>query len=111
MKFKFNPSIAVEVDDLGKAKKFYTEVLGMDFLAENNGEAKLSAHGVSFYVAESKDNRVYFAFDVDSLPEAKKLLLANNCTITSETAEGFMVDDPHGLSYYVSEISKRGSPD
>jgi catechol 2,3-dioxygenase-like lactoylglutathione lyase family enzyme len=107
MKFKFHPDIAVEVDDLAKAKKFYTGVLGMDFLAENEAEAKLSAHGVNFYVSENKDHRVYFAFDVDSLPEAKKLLLANNCTITSETAQGFMVDDPYGLSYYVSQFSKR----
>jgi catechol 2,3-dioxygenase-like lactoylglutathione lyase family enzyme len=106
IKFRFNPHIAIEVDNLNKAKKFYMDVLGMDFLAENNGEAKLSAHGANFFIGESKEHRVYFAFDVDSLTEAKKILLANNCTITSESPKGFMADDPHGLSYFVSEITK-----
>ncbi len=106
MKFRFTPHIAVQVDNLGKAKKFYTTVLGMDFLSENNAEAKLSATGATFYVEENKTHKVFFAFEVDSLQEAKKLLLDNNCVITSETSGGFMVDDPHGLSYYVSEMPK-----
>jgi len=102
MKFRFSPHIAIQVDNLGKAKKFYMDVLGMDFLAENKGEARLSASGATFYVEENKEHKVFFAFEVDSLPEAKKLLLNNKCLITSESEEGFMIDDPHGLSYFVS---------
>jgi hypothetical protein len=106
MKFRFSPHIAVQVNNLASAKKFYMDVLGMDFIAENNSEAKLNASGGTFYIEESKAHRVFFAFEVDSLPDAKKLLLENNCVITSENSEGFMVDDPHGLSYFVSETTK-----
>ena len=107
MKFRFLPHIAVQVDNLRLAKEFYMKVLGMDLLAENSGEAKLSACDATFYVEENNDRRVFFAFEVDSLAGARKILTDNNCVITSESKEGFMVNDPHGLSYFVSEAPKK----
>ena len=106
MKFRFLPHIAVQVAKLDEAKRFYTDVLGMDYLTETSGEAKLSSSGATFYVEESNGREVCFAFEVDSLAEARKLLIDNNCIITSESEEGFMVTDPHGLSYFVSEPPK-----
>jgi catechol 2,3-dioxygenase-like lactoylglutathione lyase family enzyme len=106
MKFTFLPHIAVQAADLNEAKKFYTDVLGMELLDENTGELKLGSSDTTFYVEQNTGNEVCFAFEVDSLSDAKKLLEENKCVITSESKEGFMVTDPHGLSYYVSEISK-----
>jgi hypothetical protein len=103
MKFRFLPHIAVQAPNIGEAKKFYIEVLGMNLLSENSAEVKLSTADAIFYVEESKDREVCFAFEVDSLEGARQLLIDNNCVITSENKEGFMVSDPHGLSYFVSQ--------
>lgn len=80
--------------------------MGMDFLPEDTNETRLLASGVTFYLEEHPANKVFFAFEVDSLEEARKMLLGHHCRITSEMQEGFMVSDPYGLSYFVSEKAK-----
>ncbi|WP_142786393.1 VOC family protein [Changchengzhania lutea] len=103
MKFKFSPHIAVQVKDLNRARDFYTDVLGMEFLSENEQEIKLRASGITFYLEENNNRQVFFAFEVDSMPVAKKILIENNCLVTMESSEGIMISDPNGLSYFVSE--------
>lgn len=103
MKFRFSPHIAVQIRNLKRAKIFYTEVLGMETLSINKKEIKLHSTGITFYLEQSSNRQVFFSFEVDSINDAREILVENNCQITMETAEGIMVKDPFGLSYFVSE--------
>lgn len=103
MKFRFLPHIAVQIRAREEAVAFYRDVIGMDLLDNKGGEARMKLEDVHFYFEESDQGKVFLAFEVDDLAEARTMLAAHGARISDEGPEGFMVLDPYGLLYYLSK--------
>ncbi|WP_100013131.1 DUF899 family protein [Lentibacillus sediminis] len=102
--FQLTNNIAVGVTDYDNAVQFYENVLGMQMEQELQNEKKFSASGTNFYFENASENDVYFEFAVDDFEAAKRLLLANGCTITKVYSENScMFADPYGLRFHVFE--------
>lgn len=106
MKFRFLPHIAVQIADREKAVSFYSELMGMNLLDNSGSEARMTLDEAHFYLEESANGNVFFAFEVDDLEEAKALLIAHGARIWGESDEGFMVRDPYGLQYHLSKAGR-----
>lgn len=102
MKFEFSPFVAVEVKDYEKACEYYEKVLGMELVKKHPVESHLKSGVMNFFVSETEKKEMFFEFKVEDAAEAKKLLEANGCKITTVYSEkNFLVSDPFGLNYHV----------
>jgi catechol 2,3-dioxygenase-like lactoylglutathione lyase family enzyme len=103
MKFRFLPHIAVQLSSRAEAVAFYRDIIGMDIVDSQASETKMRLGEVYFYIEESEEGKVFLAFEVDDLTEARSILVAHGATIYNEGEEGFMVKDPYGMHYYLSK--------
>lgn len=103
MKFRFLPHIAVQVSNRAEAVAFYRDIIGMEVVDSQTSETKMRLGEVYFYIEESEEGKVFLAFEVDDLAEARTVLMAHGATIYNEGEEGFMVRDRYGMRYYLSK--------
>lgn len=106
MRCRFLPHIAFQVNDRARAVEFYEKTLGMSVLDHGRQESRLACGDTTFYVEESQHGETFLAFEVEDLEAARAELLAANCHLSPFTGEGYMVTDPYGLKFFLSEIPK-----
>ena len=108
MLFKFVHHIAFQVKDYEKAIEFYKEVMGMEVKEKTDKETQLQCGSVTFYVENSPNGNTFYAFEVDDLNTAREKLVQAGCKVTEDVNpsanEGFMVRDPFGMKFYLSQV-------
>lgn len=102
MRIRFLPHIAFQVRDYERAVAFYQEVLGMRVLQRDRGETHLVCGDVHFYVEDRETALTFLAFETDDLDAAREELTAAGCQVGELDGEGYMVQDPFGLRFYLS---------
>jgi catechol 2,3-dioxygenase-like lactoylglutathione lyase family enzyme len=105
--FTGNTSIAIRVNDLDIAKKFYAETLGLKVMYQTS-EMLVFDTG-SFQLFIEKDDEVHPpvpSFTVESVSAAKEHLTGAGCSIVREFKGGFWFKDPFGIVYDVIENNK-----
>lgn len=107
-KYQFNPNIAVEIENIEKAEKFYTEIFGFSILKRaENGEITISDNkNLSILFSEGNVGETWFAIDTDNLEEAIKKLKSKGCEIIKieNSPNGVLVKDPFGFKFYLSKF-------
>lgn len=103
MRVRFTPHIAFQVHNYGSALAFYRDVLGMEVLELAEGESRLRAGDATFYLEDAPNEHVFLAFEVDDLDAARNELAQAGCSVSAFDGEGYMVSDPFGLKFYLSE--------
>lgn len=107
MNFKFSPYIAIPVKDNDKAVDFYKRVMGMEFKSANGNDTYLTKDRINFVFENSPDaafNAVFFEFKVESVAEARSLLVSEGCTVIQVFSEkSVMVQDPYGMRFHIWE--------
>src|SRR5690349_906405 len=76
MKFEMSNHIAIQVKDLKKATEFYKDVMGMEVLKQDDGEAEIRCGSMVFHAESSEQGKTFFDFKVSDLEEAKDCLEA-----------------------------------
>lgn len=104
MKFEYSPHIAINIKDRYKAGDFYERVLGMEFVEEKQGDLHFKAGAMNFYFAEGKPGETFLEFKVESVKEARELLVSEGCTVTKMYSEkSVIISDPHGMNFHIWE--------
>lgn len=104
MKFKSNNCVAVQLKDLKKAKKFYSNVMGFKLLTESATQLEYDTGHFLFYVNKGEKIQLPIpSFDVKSVPEAKALLKQNGCKITDDRGNSLYFKDPFGVVFDLVE--------
>ena len=103
-KYELNPTIAVEIRHLDRARSFYSEVLGLTHRGESGGEICYSSGPLNLLFSESGRSDVWFALDTDDLDGAVTELKAAGCEIgpASDGDAGVLVRDPFGFNFYLA---------
>jgi catechol 2,3-dioxygenase-like lactoylglutathione lyase family enzyme len=103
LRVRFLPHIAIDVRDYHRAIAFYRDVLEMEIIAHGRRETRLRIGDLHLYVQGGRHEQVYLAFETDRIQEARERLVVAGCTIGEFDGGGFMVADPFGLKFYLSE--------
>ena len=106
MKFSSNECVAIHVDDLGKAERFYSDVLGFSLIGKT--AKQLEYNTGHFLLSVNKGTKIEHpipSFSVRNVADAKTLLKKNGCSITDDRGSSFYFTDPFGLTYDVVKIS------
>jgi catechol 2,3-dioxygenase-like lactoylglutathione lyase family enzyme len=105
--FTGNTSIAIRVNDLGIAKKFYAETLGLKIVYHTSEMIVCDAGSFQLFI--EKDDIPHPpvpSFTVESISAAKEHLTGAGCSIIREFKGGFWFKDLFGIVYDVIENKK-----
>lgn len=105
--FTGNTSIAIRVNDLNIAKKFYAENLGLKIVYQTS-EMLVFDTG-SFQLFVEKDDHAHPpvpSFTVDDISQTKDHLIQAGSEIVREFKGGLWFKDPFGIVYDVIENNK-----
>lgn len=104
MSFTSNKCIAIHVEDLGKAEKFYCGVLGFKLLNRTEEGLELDTGYFLLYINRSeKPSAPIPSFTVNDFDAAKKRLLESGCDILVERGRSLYFKDPFGFVYDIIE--------
>jgi len=105
MKFKFSRCVAVQVPEIGTAKSFYTDILGLSVDDLSDGY-ELSPGDGRLFLMESKDiPGPVLEFIVDDVEAAKDHLLNHGCIVVRWHGAGkdCYIKDPNGVIFNLWE--------
>ena len=103
MKFLSNDDIAIRVENLAVATKFYENTLGFNLIKSEPGLRVYHTGHFTLYVEEGDPHPPVPSFTVKSLSKAKKHLVENGCTILFERDSSFYFKDPTGVIWDIIE--------
>ena len=94
--FVSNNDIAVGVDDLGKARDFWENVLGFEPSEVIDSHVVYGTGAINFYLMRDGFSAPVPIFIVRDLGSAKKLLTDNGCKILQERENSLYYRDTNG---------------
>ena len=105
MRFKGNNDIAVSVESISKATRFYEGVLGLKLLKEEPSLRVYDTGGFTLYVQQGEPHPPVPSFTVWNLHKAKNHLVENDCTILVELERSLYFRDPNGVVWDIIEVN------
>jgi catechol 2,3-dioxygenase-like lactoylglutathione lyase family enzyme len=99
MRFKANRGVAIGVENLGKARKFYEEPLGLRLVEKGPGRAVYDAGHLTLYIMEGEPHLPVLSFTAEDLGAAKRRLLEGGCDIVEEREDSIYFRDPSGVVF------------
>ena len=103
MKYLSNDNIAVGVESLEIAVKFFEETMGFKPIKSKPGLRVYNTGCFTLYVEEGKTHPPIPSFTVQNLSDAKKHLMENGCTILVERNCSLYFRDPMGVIWDIIE--------
>jgi catechol 2,3-dioxygenase-like lactoylglutathione lyase family enzyme len=100
--FKSNNCVAIHLEDISAAERFYTNVMKFTLLSKSEKSLEYDTGHFILYVNQDLDTRPPIpSFFVADLAAAKQSLLENGCVILREDANSLYFRDPFGITYDV----------
>jgi catechol 2,3-dioxygenase-like lactoylglutathione lyase family enzyme len=97
--FSGNVQMAIHVPALDRALAFYQGTLGLELLAESDGQLVFDAGEFTLYVNRDEQIRSFVpSFQVDDLDAAREALVEAGAQIETEHEAGFYFTDPFGFT-------------
>jgi extradiol dioxygenase family protein len=106
MLYKSNTNLAIHVPDLGKAKQFYTGVLGFEAFEETEDRLVLDTGSLALYVVKDEDTMPFIpALAVSDLDEARRHLEKSGGQVVRDwtPTRAIYFKDPFGIVWDVIE--------
>jgi catechol 2,3-dioxygenase-like lactoylglutathione lyase family enzyme len=108
--FRSNNCVAIHLEDITAAEKFYTNVMKFELLSRSEKYLEYDTGHFLLYVNQDLDTRPPIpSFTVNDIQAAKQSLLENGCTILREDQNSLYFRDPFGITYDIIQSSQQGS--
>jgi catechol 2,3-dioxygenase-like lactoylglutathione lyase family enzyme len=101
--FVSNKDLAIGVDDIGKARDFWENVLGFEASEVTDSHVVYMTGSINFYLMKSGFKAPIPSFTVKDLESAKKLLTENGCKIIQEREDSLYYRDVNGHIFDIIE--------
>lgn len=103
MKFVSNRDVAVGVENLTDAIKFFEDTLGFKPTKIEKGLRVYDTMQFTFYIKEGDIHPPILSFTVEDLNNAKEYLINNRCNILVERENSLYFRDPTGQIWDIIE--------
>jgi catechol 2,3-dioxygenase-like lactoylglutathione lyase family enzyme len=102
--FKTNGCIGIKVTDLGKAEKFYSDILKLQILSKNENQLVYNTGHLTFFIEKADNFQTPVpSFSVDNFEEAKELLIKSGCEYIQGGKNWLWFKDPFGNVFDIIE--------
>lgn len=105
----FQPSrcVCLETPHHKEAVAFYTNVLGLNVVADRNTSVELDAYPIRLFIDKGEEARLVFEFLVPDVESAREELLKAGCSVVKWEGRGkyCYLKDPFGLVFNLYEES------
>jgi catechol 2,3-dioxygenase-like lactoylglutathione lyase family enzyme len=102
--FRSNDCIAIHLEDITAAERFYTHVMKFKMLSRTETSLEYDTGHFLLYVNQDLEQKPPIpSFTVENIAAAKQSLLDNGCTILREDENSLYFRDPFGITYDVIE--------
>jgi extradiol dioxygenase family protein len=102
--FRSNNCVAIHLEDISAAERFYTNVMKFRLLTRSETSLEYDTGHFLLYVNQDLDTRPPIpSFSVADIESAKQSLLENGCVILREDENSLYFRDPFGITYDVIE--------
>ncbi len=108
MPFRLSNCVCLTTPDLGHARDFYRNVLGLEVTGEINGGLEFEAGSLRFFVNPGGPPTLAMEFVVPDLEKAREELVAAGCEVVKWEGKGgdCYIRDPYGLLFNLWEDAK-----
>jgi catechol 2,3-dioxygenase-like lactoylglutathione lyase family enzyme len=107
MQYETDTNLAIHVPDLGKAKHFYTDILGFQLLEETADRLVFNTGSLTLFVVKDEVIMPFIpALGVKDLDDAKRHLETHDGKIVRDFAptRSFYFEDPFGIVWDVNSL-------
>ena len=107
MRYETDTNLAIHVQDLLRAKQFYTDVLGFQLLEEDEERLVFDTGSLTLFVVKDEVTRPFIpALRVTNLDDARQHLESHSSKILRHFAptRSFYFEDPFGIVWDVNSL-------